>query len=64
MVINRSEIELILARKQMTATRICERAGFSRNRFYEIMRSKSVTPKTAGKMAAALEVDVTEIIKQ
>ena len=63
MVISKPKIEIILARKQLTASALCETAGFSRNRFYAILNSKNVSPKTAGKVAATLGVDVTEIIE-
>ena len=63
MVVDKSKIEIILARRQMTATTLCKKAGFSRNRFYEIMRSKKINPKTAGRVAEILGVDVTEIIE-
>ncbi len=63
MTASKEKVDIILARKQVTASAICKQAGFSRNRFYIIMNSKSVSPKTAGRVAKALGVDVTEIIE-
>ncbi len=63
MTINKEKVDIILARKKVTATALCEKAGFSRNRFYIILNSKSISPKTAGRVADALGVDVTEIIE-
>ena len=63
MTVDREKVNLILAKKQLTVTELCETAGYSRNRFYTVMNSKKVSPKTAGKIADALNVDVTEIIE-
>lgn len=48
----------------MTVTQLAERCGISRNRVNVILNSRTVSPMTAGKLAKALEVDVTEIIEQ
>lgn len=63
MTVSKEKVNVILARKQLTAVAFCESAGMSRNRFYTILNSKSVAPRTAGRIAAALGVDVTEIIE-
>ena len=63
MTIDREKVNIILARKRVTVSALCESAGFSRNRFYIVMNSKNVSPKTAGRVAKALGVDVTEIIE-
>ena len=63
MTISKEKVDIILARKKVTTTNFCESAGFSRNRFYTILNSKSVSPRTAGKVADALGVDVTEILE-
>lgn len=64
MQLSRAKINLVLARKQMTVTQLAERCGISRNRVNVILNSRTVSPMTAGKLAKALEVDVTEIIEQ
>lgn len=63
MTISNDKVNLALARKQTTVTSICKQAGISRNRFYVILNSKKVAPVTAGKIASALGVDVTEILE-
>lgn len=63
MTVSKEKVNIILARKKITATDFCESAGFSRNRFYIILNSKSVSPRTAGRVADALGVDVTEILE-
>ena len=63
MTLNREKVNLILAERKMTVTDLCETAGISRNRFYTVMNSKKIAPKTAGRFAEILGVPVTEIIE-
>ena len=63
MTVSKSKVDIILAQRKQTVTELCEKVGFSRNRFYTVMNSKKISPKTAGKLAEALGVDVTEIIE-
>lgn len=63
MTLNREKVDIILARKGVTISAVCKNAGFSRNRFYTVMNSKKISPMTAGRVAKALGVDVTEIIE-
>lgn len=63
MTLNREKIELILAERKTTVTDLCKDIGISRNRFYTVMNSKRITPKTAGMFADALGVPVTELIE-
>lgn len=63
MTIDRSKVNIILAKKKITISEFCNKSGISRNRFYTVMNSKNVTPKTAGHIADLLGVDVTEIIE-
>ena len=63
MTLDREKVNLILAERKMTVTDLCETAGISRNRFYTVMNSKKITPKTAGRFAGILGVPVTEIIE-
>ena len=63
MTVDRNKVNLILARRKLDVTSFCISTGFSRNRFYTILNSKNISPKTAGKIAEALEVDVTEILE-
>ena len=63
MTLDRDKVNLILAERKMNVTDLCETAGISRNRFYTVMNSKKITPKTAGRFAEILGVPVTEIIE-
>lgn len=63
MTLDREKVNLILAERKMTVTDLCETAGISRNRFYTVMNSKKISPKTAGRFAEILGVPVTEIIE-
>lgn len=63
MTISDSKLAVALARKQMTKKSLAEAAKISRGRLNAILNSKVVTPVAVGKLAAALECDVTEIIE-
>lgn len=62
MTLDREKVDIVLANRKMTVTDLCETAGISRNRFYTVMNSKKISPKTAGRFAEILGVPVTEII--
>lgn len=64
MRMNRRKVNIALARKQMTVTELAEAYGVSRARMNVILNSQVVTPVCAGRVAKALDVDVTEIIDQ
>lgn len=63
MTLDREKVYVILANRKMTVTDLCEHAGISRNRFYTVMNSKKISPKTAGRFAEILGVPVTDIIE-
>lgn len=63
MELNRDKINLAMARKGYTTTQLAEAYGISAQRMRIILNSKKVTPATAGRLAAALGVDVTEILE-
>lgn len=63
MTLSREKVDIILARKNTTISALCETVGISRNRFYTVLNSKKISPKTAGQIAQSLGVDVTEIIE-
>ncbi len=64
MTINATKLEIAMARKKMNKAQLAETAGISRNRLYIIINQKSATPLAVGRIADALEVDVTEIIEE
>ena len=64
MELSREKINICMARKQMTVQQLANAYGVSRNRINIILNSRTVSTVSAGRMAQALGVDVTEIIEQ
>lgn len=62
MTIDTKKFDIALARNIMTKSELAEGAGISRQRLQSILNSKNVSPVSVGRIAAALGVDVTEII--
>lgn len=62
LVIDDGKIGAAMAEKKMSVTALAKAYGVSRARMHTILNSKTVTPICAGRLADALEVDVTEII--
>ena len=60
--LSRNKIDLLMAKQQITGEALAERYGASRNRIQIILNSASVTPRTVGKLAAALGVEPEDII--
>lgn len=63
MQLNIEKIKLVLARQEITVTELAERCGATRQRMSCIINAKNIAPKTAGRIAKALSVDVIEIIE-
>lgn len=63
MKICKNRVDLILAENRKSITDICAKSGMSRTRFYAILNSNHILPKTAGKFADALGVSVSEIVE-
>lgn len=62
MKINNQKLDMILARRCMSRCDL--RDGTSPQTLMRIKKGFDVKPKTAGRIALALGVDVTEIIEQ
>lgn len=62
MKINNQKLDMILARRCMSRCDL--RDGTSPQTLMRIKKGLDVKPKTAGRIARALGVDVTEIIEQ
>lgn len=62
MIINSIRIESILAERDMTKAALAEKCGLSRQSVSTIVRRGTCEPRTAGKLAAGLGVDVADII--
>lgn len=64
MRISKEKLDVIMARQQKTITEICEAAGLPLETFKQARSgARNPKPKTVGRIAAALGVDVTEIIE-
>ncbi len=62
MKISVKSINAGIARKQMTFSELASMCGLAKQSISAIIHRGSCSPKTAGKIAAALGLDVTEII--
>lgn len=63
MKLSRDKINLQLARKQWTVKNLAEAYGVTRNRINILLNQREVSTVSAGRLAAALGVDVTEILE-
>lgn len=63
MEISRDKINIAMARKQWTVVDLAKAYGVSRARINVILNQRSVSVVSAGRLAAALGVDVTEILE-
>ncbi len=63
MKLSRNKINIALARKQMTVQQLAEAYGVSRNRINILLNQREVSTVSAGRIARALGVDVTEILE-
>lgn len=64
MRIDRVKLIAEMARRDVTSTRLAEAAGVSRVTVSALRCGKTCTAETAGKIARALGVDVTEIMEE
>lgn len=63
MKLSREKINLQLARKCWTVQRLADVYGVSRNRINVLLNQREVSTVSAGRLADALGVDVTEILE-
>ena len=63
MKISREKINICMARKKMTVQALAKAYGVSRNRINVLLNQREISTVSAGKLADALNVDVTEIIE-
>ena len=63
MNISATKIETMLAERGMTKTDLAKLCGISRQNISTIIRRGTAEPKTIGKLAAGLNVNVTELIE-
>ena len=62
MFLDRKKVDIVMARKSLTIPKLAKTYGVSRSRMNVIVNSRKLTPETAGRLASALDVDVTEIL--
>lgn len=62
MKLNRDKINICRARKKMSISDLAEAYGVSRARMNVILNQREVSVVSAGRLAEALGVDVTEIL--
>lgn len=63
MRISRDKINICMARKKMTVQDLANAYGVSRTRINVLLNQREVSTVSAGRMASALGVDVTEILE-
>lgn len=64
MRIDRVKLATALARADLNGNQLAEKAGLSRGTVTAVRTGKSCTAETAGKLASALGVAVSEIIEE
>ena len=62
MKVNAIKIESLLAVQGLTKTELAKKAGMSRQNVSTVVRRGTCEPRTAGKLASALGVDIADII--
>ncbi len=63
MKISREKINIEMARKKMSVNALADAYGVSRARINVILNQREISVVSAGRLADALGVDVTEIIE-
>lgn len=61
--INRKKLEICMARAQLNRDTLAQKAEMPCTSFYNVYSRCSCRPATAGRIAVALGVDVTEILE-
>lgn len=63
MKINKEKLEIAMARAELNRNTLAEKAGMPIPTICNVYSRGTCKPATAGRIAKALEVDVTEIIE-
>lgn len=63
MRLNRTKIQLLMAKACITQGALADRAGISRQTLSAVMNGRSCRPELLGRIARALEVEPEEIIE-
>jgi DNA-binding Xre family transcriptional regulator len=62
-MIDKKKIMIIIAEKQTTRAEICRKAGIKESNLSIILKRGTCMTQNAGRIAAALGVDISEIVK-
>ena len=64
MKVKTQRIEILVAEQGMTLTQLAKQSGIARQNLSTIIRRGTAEPKTVGKLAKGLGVDVTELLEK
>ena len=64
MKISRTKIESIMAENQMTLSQLSTASGIAEQNISTVIRRGTCTPRTAGRIAAGLQLPVAAIISE
>lgn len=64
MKLNRIEVNVIMARKELTVAKLADIYGVSRTRMHVILNQSRITQSCANRIAEALGVAVNEILEE
>ena len=64
MKINRTKIETVMAENQLTLSQLSMASGIAKQNISTIMRRGTCTPRTAGRIAAGLQLPVAAIVRE
>ena len=63
MRISASRVEMEMARRELQLSELARLSGVSKQNLSQIIRRGSCYPKTAGRLARALDVDISAIVE-
>ncbi len=63
MKVNKRKLQIAMANRCMASNELQEKSGLPRGSFLNVVTGRNVRPATAGKVAKALNVNVTEIFE-
>lgn len=64
LIVDKAKVELAQAKKGIPSGKLNKLAGLSKSTYWTMMRGKPCKPVSVYKLAKALKVDVTEILKE
>lgn len=64
MNLNTQKIEILIAEQGITRTQLAEQSGLARQNLSTIIRRGTAEPRTVGKLAKGLGVDVADIVEK